>query len=146
MQFWNQEAADCWDRGRLARTVSQARNFVLDKGLSRFALSAGETPAIPVFRANLRNKDLGLWTLGLGPWTLSALLHPGVISRRSINRRDLSAHGSEIRAQLPTMMDSVEHEVPKKFHRWSFHYDVSLIKKLCISLLPSIIKRGNLVV
>src|SRR5882672_8977223 len=63
-----------------------------------------------------------------------ALLHPAVISRRTINRRDLRAHGSEIRTQLPTMMDRVEHNVPKKFHRWSFHYDLSLIKKLCVPL------------
>src|SRR6266550_1628751 len=82
------------------------------------------------------------WTLDFG---LLNALHSGVVSRRTINRRDLRAHGSEIRTQLPTMMDRVEHEVPKKFHRWSFHHDVSLIKKLCVSLLRSIIKRGNLV-
>lgn len=41
------------------------------------------------------------------------------------------------------MMDRVEHEVPKKFHHWFFHYHRSLVKKLCASLLSSIIKRGN---
>jgi hypothetical protein len=42
------------------------------------------------------------------------------------------------------MVDRVEHEVPKKFHGWSFHHYLSLIKKLCVSFLRSVIERGDL--
>ncbi len=37
-----------WDRGRPARIVPQGAYFVSEELFSRFALSAGGTPAIPV--------------------------------------------------------------------------------------------------
>jgi hypothetical protein len=42
-----------WDRGRLARTERRQARMILEKAqlatrCSRFALAAGETPAVPV--------------------------------------------------------------------------------------------------
>jgi hypothetical protein len=41
-----------WDRERPARTAPQARSLFSDRAFSRFALSAGGTPAIPVIQLN----------------------------------------------------------------------------------------------
>jgi len=51
MQFNNQRRLFYWDRGRPARSVPQgAKIFAVDsyQPLSRFALIAGGTPAVPV--------------------------------------------------------------------------------------------------
>ena len=53
-----------WDRGRLARKrTAGAKFFVYFQNRSRFALIAGETPAVPVKRGLRRSTlDIGHWT------------------------------------------------------------------------------------
>jgi hypothetical protein len=60
----------CWDRGRPARNAPQARSFLRGPILSRFALIAGGTPAVPANNLILAFAPPATWVPNLNQVTL----------------------------------------------------------------------------
>src|ERR1700686_4784480 len=71
---------------------------------------------------------------------------PGIIARRSINRRDFSTHWTNVGTQLTAMMDRVEEKVPEELAQGRFPVELSFHQQPCLFLPGDLVHPPNPVV
>jgi beta-lactamase regulating signal transducer with metallopeptidase domain len=82
--------------------------------------------------------------IGVGVALLLRML-AGIIGRRSINARDFAAHRSDVRAQLPAMVNDVEQRNPQQPTHRVFEQDVFCpLNQPCLVVPTVVVQRMQL--